>query len=320
MADKIVVVDHGFPSLDLEESLVTSNGFELDAYELDTEEAVIEKAADARALLVHHAPITEQVIEACENLEAIGRYGTGVDNVDLDAATDHGVQVVNVSEYAGQEVSTHAFALLLSVTRRIPAFGREIAAGNWHWGNGIPMQRLEGNTVGFVGFGAIARRFRKKLSGFDFDFIAYDPYLSEKEMAEHGVRKVVFDELVSQAEIVSIHVPLTDETDGMFDDDVFERLPENAILVNTARGEIVDLDALSRAIDAGEIYGAGLDVLPEEPPDKETIREHERIVYTPHTGWYSEGSMSDLRESVTNDLLRVLQNEPPVNSVNSLQG
>ncbi|MDG5776487.1 C-terminal binding protein [Haloarculaceae archaeon H-GB1-1] len=318
MAAKIVVTDHGFPSLELETNLTTENGFELEAFELDTEEEVIEHAAGAKALLVHHAPITETVFEEIPSLEAVGRYGTGVDNVDLDAATEHGVQVVNVPAYAGEEVSTHAFALLLSVTRRIPAFGREIAADNWHWSNGIPMQRLRGNTVGFVGFGAIAQRFREKLSGFDFDFVAYDPYQSAEEIAEHGVEKVSFDELVGEAEIVSIHVPLTDETERMFDGDVFERLPDNAILINTARGEIVDLDALYRAIDDGEIYGAGLDVLPEEPPAPEDLREHERLVYTPHTGWYSEGSMTDLRESVTMDVVRVLQDETPENPVNSL--
>jgi D-3-phosphoglycerate dehydrogenase len=318
MPETIVVTDHTFESLGLERELFADTDATIRSPQVTTEDGVIEATDGATAVFTHHAPVTRAVFEANESIRAVGRYGTGVDNVDLEAATDHGVQVVNVASYSVEEVSTHALALLLSVVRNTAHYDRHIKDGGWEWQVGAPLHRLSGKTVGLVGFGEIARRLAEKLAGFDFEMLAYDPYQSADEMAAAGVQKVSFDDLVDRAEVVSIHVPLTDETHGMFDDDVFERLSDSAIVVNASRGAVVDVESLYEAVETGSIYGAALDVLPEEPPLAEHVRDHDRIVYTPHMGWYSEESITQLRETVTRDVMRVLHGDAPENPVNDL--
>jgi len=318
MPETIVVTDHTFESLALEREAFADA--EVQSPQVSTEEDVIEATDGAVAVITHHAPITRAVFEANECIQVVGRYGTGVDNVDVEAATEHGVQVVNVVSYCVEEVSTHALSLLLTIVRNTAHYDRHIKDGGWEWQVGAPLGRLAGQTVGLVGFGKIPRRLVEKMAGFDFEFLAYDPYLSAEDTAAAGATKVSFEELVDRADIVSIHTPLTDETRGLFDAEVFERLDDSAIVVNASRGGVVDLEALYRAVEAGDIYGAGLDVLPEEPPVAEQVRDHDRIVYTPHMGWYSEESIRQLRETVTGDILRILDGERPENPVNELDG
>jgi D-3-phosphoglycerate dehydrogenase len=318
MPETIVVTDHTFESLALEQEMFADTEAEIRSPQVSTEEDVIDVTDGATAVFTHHAPITRAVFEANDSIRVVGRYGTGVDNVNVEAATEHGVQVVNVASYSVEEVSTHALALLLSVVRNTPQYERHIKNGGWEWQVGAPLHRLSGKTVGLVGFGEIARRLAEKMAGFDFEVLAYDPYQSTEEMASLGVQKAAFDELVDRAEVVSIHVPLTDETHGMFDADVFARLSDSAIVINASRGAVVDVDSLYDAVESGSIYGAALDVLPEEPPLAEHVRDHDRIIYTPHMGWYSEESITQLRETVTHDVMRVLNGDDPENPVNDL--
>lgn len=247
--------------------------------------------------------------------QVVGRYGIGVDTVDLDAATDHGVPVVNVPDYCLDEVSTHAMALILSCVRKVARFDREVKEGTWDWKQGKPIHRLTDHTLGLAGFGRIPQTLVEKAAAFGLSVIAYDPYLTSDEIAEHGVRKVDFEQLLTESDVLSVHVPLTDETRGLFDADAFEKMRSYAFIVNTARGAVLDTDALADALDAGELAGAGLDVLPEEPPERSPLIGRDDVVLTPHVAWYSEDALAALRRTVTNEVIGVLRGEDPMNPV-----
>ncbi|MDL5363268.1 C-terminal binding protein [Halalkalicoccus sp. NIPERK01] len=273
---------------------------------------LIDVAAEIDGLVVDaNTHVTERVISSLNSLEVVGRAGIGVDNVDVRAAADHGVTVVNVPDYCLDEVSTHALGLMLACVRRIPTFDRAVRDGTWDWTVGRPIDRLQGQTVGLVAFGKIARSLSRKLRGFDVDVLVYDPYVSEPEMAGFDVTKVSFRNLLDRSHVVSVHAPLTNETRGLFDVDAFSSMRENAVLVNTARGGIVDESALHGALVSGEIAAAGLDVREEEPPTATPLSELETVVFTPHVGWYSEASRSELTRSVFVDVLQVLDGGDP---------
>jgi len=280
-----------------------------------TPEAVIDVSEGADALLVQYAEITDDVFEALPDLRAVGRYGIGVDSIDVAAAADHGVPVVNVPDYCIEEVPTHTLALLLACVRKIPSYDRAIKGGEWDWTAGKPIHRVTGSTLGLVGFGKLPRRLIDLVEGFDLDVLVYDPYVDAEAVAAAGAEKVALDTLLERSRYVSVHAPLTDETRGLIDADALDRMREDAILVNTARGPLVDAEALVEAVEAGDIAGAGLDVLPEEPPSDPPL-DHDAIVYTPHVAFYSEASEETMRRTVTEDVLGVLRGEPPRNPVN----
>ncbi|WP_251330807.1 C-terminal binding protein [Haloplanus pelagicus] len=320
MTHHIVVTDHDFPDLSVETAALDGADVDLRGESARTPEAVIEAAEGADGLLVQYAEITPAVFEALPDLQAVGRYGIGVDSVDLDAATAHGVQVVNVPDYCIEEVPTHALALLLACIRKVPAYDRTIRDGTWDWTDGKPIHRLTGATLGVVGFGKLPRRLLELVAGFDLDVLVYDPYVDAGEIEAVGAEKVDLDDLLARAKYVSVHAPLTEETHHLLDAAAFERMREDAILVNTARGALVDVDALVDAVESEEIAGAGLDVLPEEPPDPTPPSDHEAIVYTPHVAWYSETSMETMRRTVAEDVLGILRGEPARNPVNDPDG
>ncbi|ADJ16159.1 C-terminal binding protein [Halalkalicoccus jeotgali] len=316
MNSTVLVTDFDFPDLDVERELAAEAGVEIESAAAADPEAVIEAAREvgADALLVQFAPITRTVFEELD-LDVVGRYGIGVDTVDCEAAADHGVPVVNVPDYCQDEVAEHALALTLSCVRETARFDARITDGEWDWTVGRPINRLQGATVGFVGFGSIPERLAAKASGFDFEYLAYDPYRSAEDLAEAGVEKVGFGELLERSRVVSVHAPLTDETHGLLDDEAFATMRDDAVLVNTARGAVVDTTALAAAIEDGGIAGAGLDVMPEEPPEESALFGLEDVVLTPHVAWYSEESIAELRETVVRDVLSVLSGEEPTNPV-----
>jgi D-3-phosphoglycerate dehydrogenase len=240
-----------------------------------------------------------------------------VDNIDLEAATEHGVTVLNVPSYCEEEVSTHALALLLSVARNVVHYDRHVRGGGWDWKVGAPIHRLAGKTLGLVAFGSIPQIMRRKVSGLDLEVITYDEYLSGEVFEKHDVESVSFDELLERSHYVSVHAPLTAETENLFDRDAFEAMRSSAILVNTARGPIVDEHALVEAIEKGEIAGAGLDVLPEEPPSDSPLFDLEDVVCTPHAAWYSEESQTKLRRNTARNVAEYLRGKEPINRVNS---
>ncbi|WP_253736721.1 C-terminal binding protein [Halohasta salina] len=296
------------------ETLASVLGDEAEVVVADLESAddIVDAAREAAGLIVDvNTPVPTVVFEECEQLQVVARAGVGVDRIDFEAAAANDVTVVNVPDYCRDEVSTHAASLLFAGIRRLSVFDSAVKGGNWHWTDGQPIYRLTGETVGFLSFGQLAQATAEKLQGFDCRFVAADPYVDEEEMAEYGVEKVPFDDLLEEADHVSIHAPLTDDTRGMFDRDAFRRMSDTAVLVNVGRGPIVKEDALAWALEEGEIAAAGLDVLETEPPEDSPLLERDDVILTPHTAFYSEESLAYLNEHMANDILAVLADEQP---------
>jgi len=283
----------------------------LSVLEDKTVDGVVAAVAGADGLIVDAAtPVPAEVFEKSD-LTVVGRAGIGVDNIDVEAAVEHGVTAVHVPDYCVDEVSTHALALLLGLARSVPIYDRDTRAGGWDWQAGRPVHRLRGRTLGLVGFGKIPRRLARKVDGFGLDVVAADLDVADTEMAHFGVEKVGFDELLDRSHLVSVHAPLYEATRGLFDAAAFDAMREDALLVNTARGAVVDEAALHDAIVDGDIAGAALDVLAEEPPGDSPLFDLDRVIVTPHTAWYSEESRHELSRRVAEDVARVLAGEPP---------
>jgi D-3-phosphoglycerate dehydrogenase len=309
------VSDSVFPSLDLSRTVLSEVGAELRLAAAATPEAILRVAADADALLVTYATISADMIAAMTRCRIISRFGIGVDNVDLEAASRAGIVVTKVPDYCIDEVSDHTLALLLALARKIPASNAQVHGGKWAMKAFVPMHRLRGGVLGLVGFGRIPQLVAPKAQAFGLRVVAHDPFVPREVYARAGVEPVEFEELLAIADYVSIHVPLTPETRGLFGADVFRRMKPTAILINTARGPIVDDVALAQALGAGQIGGAALDVMPQEPPSGSPLLGRDDVIITPHTGFYSEESLMELQRKATEEVVRVLNGQPPQNPV-----
>lgn len=284
--------------------------------ELGSAEALVSacEAVDADAVITDiDTPVPAAAFDRLD-LSVVSRAAVGFDNIDVAAAADAGVTVTNVPGYCTDEVATQALALLLACVRAVPEYDESVRSGEWAAFPSRRLHRLRGRTLGFVSFGAIARRLAELTSGFDVDVLAYDPYLDESELDEFGVdvELVGFEGLLDRSDYVSVNAPATPETRGMFDAEAFSRMREEAILVNTGRGAVVDEDALVAALEADEIGAAGLDVFEAEPlsPDS-PLTDRDDVVLSPHAGWYSEESLDELNRRAASDVRRVLRGETP---------
>jgi len=317
MRKRVGIADHKCAEDGLEREILDTVCSTIVRIDSDTKEGLVEESGSLDGLIVDGSvPITEKVFTEIPTLEVVARAGIGIDNIDVSAATRHDVQVVNVPQASVNDVATHAVALLLTCVRKISLFNASVEAGMWDWEYGKPLYCLENKTLGLTGFGAIAKEVANLVDGFDIDVIAYDPSGSEMEFANHDIEKVSFEELLHCAHYHSIHAPLTEETRHMFDHAAFQKMKDNAILINTARGEIVDQNSLYRSIEQENLAGAGLDVLSTEPPEDSPLMDLEEVVITPHIGWYSEETIVQIRETAAREVRRVLQGERPTNPVN----
>ncbi len=297
--------------------ILESAGASIEILDEKTEAAVAEAVRGAHGLVVDAAtPVTAEALAGTDTLRVVGRAGIGVDNIDVAAADDEGITVVNVPDYCLDEVAIQALSLLLACVRAVPQYDREVKAGTWDWGTGQPLRRVAGSTLGLVGFGGIARRLASKLRTFHVDVIAHDPNVDAETMRDYGVERVGFEELLDRVDYCSVHAPLFAATRHLLSTAEFERLDDDAVLVNTARGPVVDEDALLAALETGEIASAGLDVRESEPPAADDpLAERDDVVLTPHVGWYSEESRADLSRGVAGDVAAVLRGEAPSNPV-----
>ena len=267
-------------------------------------------AVDGATALVVDAgtQVTERVLrEAAPGL--VVRAGIGVDNIDIAAARELEIPVANVPEYCIEEVATQSLSLLLATWRQLRPYDEQVRAGGWERRE-QPIRRLSTTTVGMVSFGAIARRFADLLSGFGCELLAYDPYVDASVADAHDADLVEFDRLCRESDVLSVHAPLTPETEGLVDETALSAMPDDGIVVNTGRGGVIDETALAGALDAGDIGGAGLDVLASEPP--ETLpTDHPNVVYTPHAGWYSEEARRECGATVAEAIVAFLDGRTP---------
>ena len=315
MRARVAVTDTVFPNLDTARDVLSGIGADL--YVAERADAILDVAREADAVLVTYAKLTAETIRQLTRCRIISRFGIGVDNVDVPAATAAGIVVTKVPDYCIDEVSDHTMALLLASVRKVAFADHRVQAGEWSMPAVVPIHRLRGTTLGLVGFGRIPQLVAPKAHAFGMHVIAADPFVPPDVITRAGVEPVAFDELVRRSDYVSIHAPLTPETHHLFGRAVFERMKAGAVLVNTARGPLVDEQALADALNAGRIAGAALDVLEREPPAPDSpLRGCRNLILTPHTGFYSEESLVDLQRKATEEVVRVLAGRVPLNPVN----
>jgi len=318
-----VIADFDFGDVDIERAIVEGAGLRLLAAQCKSEEEVIEAGRDADGILTQYARIGSRAIDALTRCRVIARYGTGVDIVDVDAATRRGIQVTNApNEWCADEVADHAVALWLAAARRICRYDRATRRGEWHWRTGQPVHRLRGQVLGLLSFGSIARLIAERAKAFGVEVWAHDPFLDPSEISACQVRPVSFDDLVEGADHVVVQAPLTPQTHHTFDRATLRRMKPTAVLVNTARGPIVEDAALYQALTEGWIAAAALDDLEEEPAKQRGWRpgnpllELPNVIVTPHAAYYSEEALRTVRTIAAEEAVRVVTGQParyPVN-------
>ena len=281
----------------------------------ETEAELREECAGADVIMTFMTPLSGDLIESLDETELIIRNGVGYDNVDVAAATRRGIPVSNVPGNCNDEMASHALALMLSAAHELVHYDREVREQNG-WADRSPVNQLVDGTCGLVGLGRVGRAVVPKVRGLGMDVVAYDPHLDADVFEYLEVERVSFSELLERSDAVTIHTPLTENTAGMFSTDEFERMKRRSVLVNTARGPIVDESALVAAVEAGEIWGAGLDVFEREPPTDSPVLDCDRIVCSPHRAGIAPEAERGAIRIAREEILRGLGGETPRHVVN----
>jgi D-3-phosphoglycerate dehydrogenase len=309
----IAVTDSVFPSLDPAMVALKRLDPEVRMAKSGAAEDILAVARDADAILVTYAKLPGDLLRQLTRCKAIGRFGLGVDNIDIPAATACGITVTYVPDYCLHEVSDHAMALLLALARKIPMSDRLVQAGRWEMPAVVPIRRLHGQVLGLVGFGNIPRALAPKAKAFGMRVVTHDPYVSRDVLTTAGVDNLSFDELLATSDYVSVHAPLLPATRGLFNAQAFAKMKKGALLINTARGPLIDEAALIAALDSGRLGGAALDVVAVEPLAKDSaLKGRDNVILTPHTAFYSVEALEELQTKCASDVARVLSGETPV--------
>jgi D-3-phosphoglycerate dehydrogenase len=312
-----LITDYGFSNLDQERDALSRAGIELQTAQCKTAAEVIAVATPADALIVQWAPITAEVIAALKNCKVIVRYGIGVDNVDLKAAGERGIPVCNVPDYCIPEVADHSIALALSLARQLPQTDAAVRHEIWKITPPFAFAAFRELTFAVAGFGRIARAVLTRAAAFGFRLAAYDPFVDKQVFTDAGVRQVTKDELFEVAGLLSLHLPLTPETKHFINRESLARMRRDAIIINTARGGLIDSDALAAALKESRIAGAGLDVYEKEPlPLDHVLRSAPNTILTSHTAWFSASSVPELQQKVAEEAVRGILGQPLKNVVN----
>ena len=313
---KVIITDYVWETVEVEREILRDVA---DVVPLNVRGVAgfLSEAADCDALLnTYVGPLTTDVMAAMPHCVIIARYGIGVDTIDLKAATAAGIIVTNNPTYCIREVAEHTMALLLACGRKVPFYDRLVRNSRWEVPPGKPMFRLEGSTLGLVGFGNIARDVARRAAAFGMRILYADPLVSQKQASAQGT-KVELQRLLGDADFVSLHTPLTAATRNMIDDAALALMKPTAYLINCARGAVVDTEALVRALDSSAIAGCALDTTNPEPlPDLHPLRGRDNVILTPHVAWYSERAMKGLQAGAPAEVRRVLSGEWPINVVN----
>lgn len=314
---KILITDYAWASIEPERQVLAEVGAELIAAETGDAAELLTLAPTIDGILTCWNPVREPVIAAAKKCQVIARYGIGIDNIDVETATEQGIVVTNVPAYCMDEVSDHAMGLLLACARKISRFDRAVRGGVWERNIGPEMYRIRGKTLGIVGFGRIGQAIIPKAKPFGLTINVCSPRTDPKRIQQQGAQKVTFQELLATSDFITIHAPLTQETQCMFSDAEFRAMKPTAFLINTARGGIVDTAALTKALQNGNIAGAGLDVLETEPPESDTeLLTLENAVVTPHAAFVSKDAILELEVTAAKCVAQVLTGQLPESVVN----
>jgi len=291
---KVLITDHDFPDVDLEVQLFRDAGIEVAAAQCRTEDDVIAAGRGCAAALVQYAPMNARVFGALPELRLVSRYGAGFDTVNTDDARAHGVWVANSPDYGSGDVAAHALAMALALVRHLPFYDRDVRAGTWHFSSTGALSRVSKLTLGILGLGRIGKRMAELSRAIFGRVIACDPYIGAGAFGDVG--RVDREGLFRESDVVSLHVPLNAETRGIADGRMLSLMKPGSFLVNTARGPVADLDAVLAGLDSGRLAGAGLDVLPKEPPEADhPVLGHPRVLLSPHAAFYSVEGEKELR-------------------------
>ncbi len=296
---------------------------EVDIQEYSDEDSLRELAADADALLLWYSiPVPKTVVEAMRTCKVIVDAGVGYDNIDLESAGRRGIYVCNVPDYCVEEVADHTLALMLALLRKIHAMDRSVRSGDWDFRLAIPVARLRGKVLGIVGLGRIGSAVALRANALGLRILEHDPYIPPGREKAFAAEAVSWDRLLEESDILTLHVPLTDETRHMLGPEGFRKMKDTAIVVNTSRGEVVDRAALHEALERGQIAGAACDVLEDEPPAggrfdaNDPLLHHDNLILTPHMAFFSYESGIELRTKAAQEIARVLRGDEPRAPVN----
>ena len=306
---KIVISDYAWPNIDIEKDYFKSKSIDLDVS--SGKEDLIDKIKDADGLLFCFQDIDETVLRSAKNLKVAQRYGIGVDNINIKVATELGIVVSNIPDYCIDEVSDHALSMILAINRMIVPDSKMVKLGKW---NDVKKNnrvfRLTDATLGIIGFGRIGRRLANKAKALGLKVIAYDPYINEQ--VYDGVNILPFDDVVSSSDILSLHVPLTKETNHLISYKELEKMKDNTILINVSRGGLIDEKALSEYLKSGKVRGVGMDVMEDHNPSSSNpLFEYENVIVTPHTAFFSQESSEELQIRSCEQLYGVLNGNKP---------
>jgi len=300
---KVLLTDHDMLDVSLERDIFRQAGMEMLEAQCRTEQEVIDAARDCRALLVQYAPVTDRVLAALPRLAICSRLGAGYDTIDTEAAARHGVWVANSPDYGVGEVATHALAMMLACIRNVVRYDRDIHGGRWHYTSAAKIPRASNLTLGILGLGRIGKRFAHVARNLFGRVIAHDPYLIDGDFPAY-VQPVSLDGLFEQADAISIHCLLNDETRGMVGEALLGKMKPGSYLVNTARGAVIDVDALARAMEQNKLAAVGLDVLPIEPVDAASpLLTDPRVILSPHAAFYSIEAEIELRRKAAMNIV-----------------
>ncbi|HEY1543471.1 MAG TPA: C-terminal binding protein [Xanthobacteraceae bacterium] len=309
----IAVTDSPFPSLDPAKKALARLAPEFRMAKSASADDIVAVARDADAILVTYAKLPGELLRQLTRCKAIGRFGLGVDNIDLPAAKELGIAVNYVPDYCLREVSDHAMALLLALARKVTLANKLVQSGRWEVPPIVPLRRLEGQVLGLVGFGNIPRALAPKAKAFGLKVLTHDPYVMPDVLAAAGVEGVSFDDLLARSDFISVHAPLMAATRGLMNAAAFAKMKKGASLINTARGPLVDEAALVAALDSGRLGGAGLDVVTTEPLAKDSpLIGRDNVILTPHTAFYSVEALEELQTKCASDVARVLSGEKAI--------
>ncbi|MBQ3663811.1 MAG: C-terminal binding protein [Clostridia bacterium] len=319
---KYVCLDsHTLPGADygIEKRILEENGFECVIAECRTDDEIVSAAADADAIGLIYSKISAELMDRLPQCKVLIRYGIGFDSIDIPAATERGIVVCNLPDYCLKDVSTHALALILDICRKTTYLDKSVRRGEWSGNAGWRINRIDNLTIGLAGFGNIARQLAKYLGGFDCKVIAYDPYLPEEVFRNFGVTPVSFDELCAQADVISVHTPLTTDTRHLINKDSIAKMKDGVIIVNTSRGPVISQDDIVEALKSGKVKAAGLDVNEREPLTDldDEIYKLDNLIINPHSAYNSVEAEIEQHEKVAQSAIDVLINKIiPYNAVN----